>query len=216
MKFLQLKFWLILITAAFCAACGSGEATNATNSSNNSSNAAPANTPEANAASSPSNAAPANAAAKRELDVPYVPTHESIVDEMLRMADVKADDVLYDLGSGDGRIPITAAKRFGTRGVGIDIDPQRIKEANENAKKVKFIEGDIFQEDFSEATVLTLYLLPDVNLKLRPKILEMKPGTRVVSHNYDMGDWKPEQTKTLTTPDGSQHYVYLWRVPEKK
>jgi hypothetical protein len=139
-----------------------------------------------------------------------------------RMAEVKGSDVLYDLGSGDGRIPITAAQRFGTRGVGIDINPERIKEANENAQKakvtdkVKFIEGDLFEQDFSEATVVTLYLLPQVNLQLKPKILAMKPGTRVVSHNYDMGDWKPEQTKTIQTPDGTDHYIYFWRVPAKK
>jgi predicted RNA methylase len=141
---------------------------------------------------------------------------------MLAMAEVKGSDVLYDLGSGDGRIPITAAQKFGTRGVGIDLNPERIKEANENAQKanvtdkVRFIEGDIFKQDFSEATVLTLYLLPDVNLKLRPQILQMKPGTRVVSHNYDMGDWKPEKQKVVKTPDGVDHYVYFWRVPEKK
>jgi len=162
------------------------------------------------------------AGSKREPDVPYVPTHETIVDEMLKMAEVKGSDVLYDLGSGDGRIPITAAQRFGTRGVGIDINPVRVKEANENAQKakvtdkVKFIEGDLFEQDFSEATVVTLYLLPQVNLQLKPKILAMKPGTRVVSHNYDMGDWKPEQTKTIVTPDGADHYIYFWRVPAKK
>lgn len=157
----------------------------------------------------------------RPLDVPYVPTHETIVDEMLKMAEVKSTDVLYDLGSGDGRIPITAAKRFGTRGVGIDLNPERIREANANAEaakvtdKVKFIEGDIFEQDFSEATVVTLYLLPDVNIKLRPKILAMKPGTRVVSHNYNMGDWAPEKSKTIKTPDGVEHFVYFWRVPAK-
>jgi 16S rRNA G966 N2-methylase RsmD len=157
--------------------------------------------------------------ATRQLDVPYVPTPEKIVDEMLQMAEVKDSDVLYDLGSGDGRILITAAKRFGTRGVGIDLNPQRIKESNENAQKtkvtekVKFIEGDLFEQDFSEATVLTLYLLPEVNLKLRSKILQMKPGTRIVSHNYDMGDWAPEKTKVVETEDGTNHYIYFWRVP---
>lgn len=156
----------------------------------------------------------------RELDVPYVPTPTEVVDEMLAMAEVKGGDVLYDLGSGDGRIPITAAKKFGTRGVGIDIDPARIREATANAEsegvanRVTFTEGDIFEADFSEATVVTLYLLPDVNLRLRPKILEMKPGTRVVSHNYDMGSWTPEKTKTITV-DGRDHFVYFWRVPEK-
>lgn len=158
--------------------------------------------------------------ASRKLDVPYVPTHQTIVDEMLKMAEVTGDDVLYDLGSGDGRIPITAAQRFGTRGVGVDLNPVRIKEANENATKakvtdkVKFINGDLFEMDFSEATVVTLYLLPSVNMELRPKILQLKPGTRVVSHNYSMGDWEPEQTKKITTPDGYEHTVYFWRVPE--
>ncbi len=157
-----------------------------------------------------------------ELDVPYVPTPQVVVDEMLRMAKVSGSDVLYDLGSGDGRIPITAAKRFGTRGVGIDLNPVRVEEANANAKeenvtdKVRFIEGDIFKEDFSEATVVTLYLLPSVNLRLKPTILEMKPGTRVVSHNYDMGDWTPDDSKKITTDDGVDHYVYFWTVPEKK
>ena len=155
------------------------------------------------------------------LDVPYVPTPASVVNEMLAMAEVTGDDVLYDLGSGDGRIPITAAKKFGTRGVGIDLNPVRVKEANENAEKEKvtdkvtFKVGDIFKEDFSEATVVTLYLLPDVNMKLRPTILEMKPGTRVVSHNYNMGDWTPDETKKISV-EGVEHYVYFWTVPEKK
>lgn len=159
---------------------------------------------------------------KPRKDVPYVPTHETVVDEMLKIAEVSSDDVLYDLGSGDGRILITAAKRYGTRGVGVDIDPERIKEANENAAKagvtdkVEFVEGDLFEMDFSEATVISLYLLPSVNMKLRPKILAMKPGTRVVSHNYDMGDWEPEQTKKIITPDGYEHTVYFWRVPEEE
>lgn len=154
------------------------------------------------------------------LDVPYVQTPDVIVDEMLRMAKVSGDDILYDLGSGDGRIPITAAKRFGTRGVGIDLDPERIKEAKENAEKqgvsdkVTFIEGDIFETDFSKATVVTMYLLPTVNMKLRPKLLDMKPGTRIVSHNYDMGDWMPEETKHIVV-DGTDHFVFSWIVPEK-
>ena len=159
---------------------------------------------------------------KKDLDVPYVPTPQTVVDEMLAMAEVTGNDVLYDLGSGDGRIPITAAKKFGTRGVGIDLNPVRVREANENAKeagvtdKVRFTEGDLFQQDFSEATVVTLYLLPDVNIKLRPKLLAMKPGTRVVSHNYNMGDWDPEKMKTMKTPDGVEHHIYFWRVPEKR
>jgi tRNA G37 N-methylase Trm5 len=161
--------------------------------------------------------------ATKELDVPYVPTKTRVVEQMLKMGKVGKKDVLYDLGCGDGRIVVTAAKKFGTRGVGIDIDPDRIKEAKENARaagvddRVKFIQGDLFQANIKDATVVTLYLLPEVNLKLKPKLLsDLKPGTRVVSHNYDMGDdWKPEQTVKLTV-DGSEHVVYAWTVPAKK
>jgi precorrin-6B methylase 2 len=158
-------------------------------------------------------------APKKTPDVPYVPSDDKVVAAMLEMAKVKKGDILYDLGSGDGRIPITAARRFGTQGTGIEIDPQRVAEANENARKagvtdrVRFIEGDIFEADIKNATVVTLYLLPDVNLRLRPKLLaELKPGTRVVSHNYDMGDWKPAKTKRVNLPDGV-HTVYFWVVP---
>lgn len=158
--------------------------------------------------------APAAAAEPRRPDVIYVPTPEEVVEEMLKVAKVTGKDVLYDLGSGDGRIPIAAARQFGTRGVGIDIDPDRIKEANANAKaagvtdKVKFIQADLFTTDFSEATVITLYLLPALNLKLRPKLLKLKPGTRIVSHDFDMGDWKPEQTIKVGT-----RTVYFWTIP---
>ena len=156
----------------------------------------------------------------KDPEVPYVPTHELVVAEMLKVAKVGKNDVLYDLGSGDGRIPITAAKRFGTRGVGVDIDPARITEARANAvkagvaDKVKFMQQDLFETDIKEATVVTLYLLPDVNLRLRPKLLaDLKPGTRVVSHNYDMGDWKPLQTITVKVPE--EHTIYYWVVPPK-
>lgn len=157
----------------------------------------------------------------KQLDVPYVPTHERVVAEMLKVANVGKNDVLYDLGCGDGRIPITAAKRFGTRGVGVDIDPQRVTEARESAIKegvadrVKFLQQDLFDTDIKDATVVTLYLLPDVNLKLRPKLLsDLKPGTRIVSHNYDMGDWQPQKTITIKLPDGD-HMVYFWVVPPR-
>lgn len=155
-------------------------------------------------------------AQKPNLDVPYVPTSQTVVKAMLDLAELKAGDVHYDLGCGDGRIVIAAAKR-GAKATGIDLDPQRIREANQNAEeaglkgKVTFIEGDLFDFDFSKADVLTLYLLPSVNLKLRPKILkELKPGTRVVSHAFDMGDWEPEKEITV---DGST--LYLWSVPER-
>ena len=162
-------------------------------------------------------AAPAAARAQQP-DVIYVPTPYEVVDEMLRLANVKKGDVLYDLGSGDGRIPVTAAKKFGVRAVGIDIDPQRIKEATENAKKhgvgklVTFKQEDLFKTDFKDATVVTLYLLPDLNVKLRPRLLnELKPGTRIVSHQFDMGTWQPEKKVEL-----NGRVVYLWTVPERK
>lgn len=155
---------------------------------------------------------------ERQPDVVYVPTPQEVVNEMLTLAKVTKDDVIYDLGSGDGRIPITAAQKYGTRGVGIDINPERIKEANENAQKagvtdrVKFLQQDLFQSDFSEATVVTLYLLPELNVKLRPQLFkQLKPGTRVVSHDFDMGDWKPDQV--VQTQEGST--IYYWVIPEQ-
>ena len=137
---------------------------------------------------------------------------------MLEMAGVGPDDVLYDLGSGDGRIPVAAARQFGIRAVGIDINPVRIMEANANAEeagvtdKVTFIEGDLFEANISEATVVTLYLLQSLNVKLRPKLLsELRPGTRIVSHSFDMAnEWEPEQRREV---DGSM--IYLWTVPER-
>jgi ribosomal protein L11 methylase PrmA len=151
-------------------------------------------------------------------DVIYVPTPHEVVDAMLKLADVKKGDVLYDLGSGDGRIPVAAAKKFGIRAVGIDIDPQRIEEAKENARKngvaklVEFRNEDLFKTRFGEATVVTLYLLPDLNVKLRPRLwAELKPGTRIVSHQFDMGNWKPERKLEL-----NGRTIYLWRVPPQK
>ncbi|MDQ3169996.1 MAG: class I SAM-dependent methyltransferase [Acidobacteriota bacterium] len=149
----------------------------------------------------------------REPDVIYVPTPQEVVDAMLRLAKVTKDDIVYDLGSGDGRIPITAAQKYGARGIGFDINPVRIAEANANLKasgvgnKVRFVEADLFQQDLSEATVITLYLLPSLNLKLRPTLWKLKPGTRIVSHSFDMGDWKPEAQETI---DGRT--IYFWTV----
>ena len=149
----------------------------------------------------------------RQPDVIYVPTRQSVVDAMLKVANVKAGDVLYDLGCGDGRIPVTAAQ-LGARAVCIDIDPRRIAEANENVKKnnvgdrVRVLNQDLFTTDISEATVVTLYLLPSLNLKLRPILwTTLKPGTRIVSHDFDMGDWKPEQTLNV---DGAT--IYYWTI----
>ena len=171
------------------------------------------------AASVPARAQPsAKETPLRAPDVPFVPTKQEIVEEMLRVAGVKPGDVVYDLGCGDGRIVITAARQFGARGVGVDIDPQRIAEANANAKRarveqqVKFMIGDLFDADITEATVVTLYLLPDVNLRLKPKLLrDLKPGTRVVSHDFSMGDdWKPERTLRL-----GNDWIYFWTIPER-
>ena len=151
-------------------------------------------------------------------DVIFVPTPHEVVDDMLRLANVRKGDILYDLGSGDGRIAIAAAKKYGIKAVGIDIDPERIREATENARKagvttlVEFRQEDLFKADFQEATVVTLYLLPDLNVKLRPRLWEeLKPGTRIVSHQFDMGTWKPE--KRL---ESNGRVVYFWTIPEKK
>lgn len=187
--------------------------------------------PATDSTSSASAASPANdsiaqspaaspAAPERRPDVVYVPTPEVVVQKMLDLAQVKKTDILYDLGSGDGRIVITAAQKIGTRGIGIDIDPERIRESNENAKKagvtdrVKFLQQDLFTTDLREATVVTLYLLPTLNVKLRPKLFkELKPGTRIVSHDFDMGEWKPEQVVKVKGPQ-REHTVYFWRIPE--
>lgn len=156
---------------------------------------------------------------EKPLDVPYVPTKPEVVAEMLRMANVGKEDILYDLGCGDGRIVITAAQLYGTRGVGIDIDSERIIESNENAAKanvthlVKFIEQDLFEADFHEATVVSLYLLTSVNLRLRPRLFaQLRPGTRVVSHNYAMDTWKPDQSSIVMVNEQS-HNVYFWIIP---
>lgn len=150
-------------------------------------------------------------------DVPFVPTPQDAVDGMLALAGVKSGDVVYDLGSGDGRIVITAVQQYGARGVGVDINPDRIAEANENARRagvegqVEFRQGDLFQADIDDATVVTLYLLPSVNERLKPKLLsELKPGTRVVSHAFDMGDWKP-----VREMEADGRTLYLWIVPDR-
>lgn len=151
----------------------------------------------------------------RKPDVPYVPTPPEVVAAMLNLAKVSGDDLLYDLGSGDGRIVITAAQKFGTRGIGVDINPQRISEAETNARqagvtdRVQFLLQDLFETDLREATVVTLYLLPKVNLKLRPILLrDLKPGTRVVSHDFDMGDWRADHMVQV-----AGHEVYFWVIP---
>jgi tRNA G10 N-methylase Trm11 len=157
----------------------------------------------------------------RKPDVIYYPTPPETVAEMLRMARIKKGDVLYDLGSGDGRIPIAAAKEYGIRAVGIEIDPKLVTEAEENARQanvaglVRFRNEDMFRVDVSEATIVTLYLSDKLNVLLRPKLLnELRPGSRILSHDFRMADWQPEQT--VRVPWGKLYRtVYLWTVPNK-
>ena len=154
-------------------------------------------------------------------DVVYVPTPPAVVERMLSLANVQQNDILYDLGSGDGRIPIAAVENYNVnRAIGIDIDPQRIQEANANAEeagvsdRVEFLNQDLFESNFSDATVVTLYLLPTLNVRLRPQLLQqLEPGTRIVSHDFDMGEWKPEYTEQIEA-NGRMHTIYMWTVPE--
>ena len=153
----------------------------------------------------------------RPLDVPYVPTPVLVVDAMLDLAKVVKSDIVYDLGCGDGRIIVRAASRFGCRGVGVDLNPERVKEAKANAVRAgvtqltRFEVGDVFEFDFSSASVVTMYLLPSVNLKLRPRLLkELKPGTRLVSHDFHMGDWAPQTTREV-----GRSRIYLWTIPPR-
>jgi SAM-dependent methyltransferase len=152
-------------------------------------------------------------------DVEYVPTAHHVVTEMLQLVKMKPTDVVYDLGCGDGRVVITAAKRYKARGVGVDIDPQRIKESRANARRagvvdrVKFLQQDLFKTDIREATVVFLYLLPQLNVQLRPKLLsDLQPGTRIVSHDFDMGDWHPD--KVIYVPSSAyEHSLFYWVIP---
>lgn len=164
-----------------------------------------------------SGGAPANSKSKTKpkLDVGYMPTPYEIVEKMLNMADVRNNDLVYDLGCGDGRVVIMAAKERGATGVGVDLDPVRIRESEENARKagvtdkVRFFQQDLFKTEIGEASVVMLYLWPQVNIRVRSKLFsELKPGTRVVSHNHDMGDWKPDQYAEI-----SKHRIYFWVIP---
>lgn len=162
----------------------------------------------------------------QEPRVPYVPTPQDVVERMLQMARVTSSDYLIDLGSGDGRIVVTAAAKHGTRGFGVDINPTRVAEALENAKKaavmdkVAFYQRDLFQTDLKDATVISMYLLPRVNLELRPKLLDLKPGTRIVSHDFSMEDWKPDAYVRMHSKDkyggtGGESEIFFWVVPAK-
>lgn len=167
--------------------------------------------------------APAGALEPR---VPYVPTPQEVVERMLEIAKVGPHDYLIDLGCGDGRIVVTAAKKYGTRGFGVDLDPVRVRESTENARragvadKVAFYQRDLFETKLDDATVITMYLLPQVNIELRPRLLELKPGTRLVSHDFDMGDWKPDNHVRMDTQDkyggaGGNSEIYFWIVPAR-
>jgi SAM-dependent methyltransferase len=182
----------------------------------------------ASASPAPSETAAANDSGEDKVpDIEYVPTPQNVVDKMLEVAKVTKNDVLYDLGCGDGRIVITAAKKFGVKAFGFDVDPQRIKESNENAKKagvenlVKFEKKDVFTVDLSPATVVTLYLLPELNVRLIPQLEKLKSGSRIVSHDFDMEGvewekWWTVMAKDHRTPKDREHYVYLWKTPLKK
>jgi hypothetical protein len=188
--------------------------------------------PETRAAAKLGPAKPAQAAAKQEIakpaepmkrpDVVFVPTPQEVVEKMLEMAQVTKDDIVYDLGCGDGRIPVTAAKKYGCKAWGFDVDPRRIKESNENVEKngvgdqVTIVQKDIFTLDLSNVNVVTLYLLPSLNVKLIPQLDKLKPGSRIVSHDFDMRGVKPDQVVEVTSGNGAEHTVYLWTAPLKK
>ena len=157
----------------------------------------------------------------RAPDVRYEPTPMEVVHAMLRLANVKAGDVVYDLGCGDGRIVITAARQFGARGVCVDIDPRRIAESRENARQagvmdqIRFLNEDLFVTDLGDATVVTLFLSPELNLRVRPKLLrELKRGARIVSHWHHMGDWTPQETVRVRS-GGRESPIYLWTIPDR-
>lgn len=169
--------------------------------------------------------APAQAtkpAPTRNPDVVFVPTPQEVVDRMLELAEVKKDDLVYDLGCGDGRIVVTAAKKYGAKAVGYDIDPQRVKEANENVRKndvedrVEIKQEDIFKLDLSDADVVTLYLLPALNVRLIPQLEKLKPGSRIVSHSFDMKGVKPKKVEKVKVDNGREHVIYLWETPLQK
>jgi SAM-dependent methyltransferase len=153
-------------------------------------------------------------------DVPFVPTPDEVVARMIRLAEVRPGDLLYDLGCGDGRIVVTAVKTRGVRGVCVEIDPDLISLARHNAgqagvlDRIRFVEGDLFRVPLTGATVVTLYLLPDVNLRLRPRLLRLPPGTRIVSHAFDLGDWAPQRKETVKLTFG-EYTIYRWTVPAR-
>jgi SAM-dependent methyltransferase len=221
----------ILLTAAVLVAC-SRDARPPENEAPRAPAPTVVSTPPSPSAPPPASAEPAPTAKadeppmERTPDIEYVPTPQNVVDKMLEVGKVGKNDVLYDLGCGDGRIVVTAAKRLGIKAFGFDLDPQRIKESKENAKKagvenlVTFEQKDIFNVDLSPATVVTLYLLPELNVKLIPQLQKLKPGARIVSHDFDMEGvawekWWTVIAKDHREPKDREHYVYLWKTPLK-
>jgi SAM-dependent methyltransferase len=166
------------------------------------------------------------APAQQGEEVPFITSPDNVTLEMLRLANVGPGDHVVDLGSGDGRIVILAAKQFGATGLGVEIDPRLVEVSRRNARdagvadRVDFVQQDLFETDLAKATVITMYLLPEVNMQLRPKLLALKPGTRIVSHDWDLGDWKPQQTSVVPVPDKQvglekSSRVHLWVVPPR-
>lgn len=231
----------VLVLAAACTPSGSSSNAGASASTTTpaasapsvpSASAAASSAPAADSASAVASAAPSgdadDAGPKTVPDIEYVPTPANVVEKMLEVAKVGKDDVLYDLGCGDGRIVATAAKKFGIKAKGFDIDPVRVKESRETVKKmgvenlVTIEQKDIFEVDLSPATVVTLYLLPELNVRLVPQLEKLKPGSRIVSHDFDMAGVEPEKWWTVMAPDHRdakktrEHYVYLWKTPLKK
>jgi SAM-dependent methyltransferase len=232
----------VLVLAAACTPSGSSSNAGASASTTTpaasasapapSASASASTAPAAGSASAVASAAPAGDAEdggpKTVPDIEYVPTPANVVEKMLEVAKVGKDDVLYDLGCGDGRIVATAAKKFGIKAKGFDIDPVRVKESRETVKKmgvenlVTIEQKDIFEVDLSPATVVTLYLLPELNVRLVPQLEKLKPGSRIVSHDFDMAGVEPEKWWTVMAPDHRdakktrEHYVYLWKTPLKK
>ena len=160
--------------------------------------------------------------AEQKKDVPFVPTPPEVVEAMVKLAGVRAGDVVYDLGCGDGRIVIAAVQVKGVRGVCVDIDPERIHESRQNAQiagvadRIRFVEGDLFEVPIEGASVVMMYLLPEVNLRLRPRLLsELRPGTRIVSHRFDLGDWTPQRRVAIPLPP-YDYILYRWVVPMRR
>jgi protein-L-isoaspartate O-methyltransferase len=230
-KVLSLVIIFMFGCSVFFTGCDKGKSgsTSSGTQSNETSGSTTAQAPQASATETKTSAVNEEASTEEQAelssrtpDVIFVPTPYEVVNKMLEMAKVTKNDIVYDLGCGDGRIVVTAAQKYGCKAMGFDIDPQRIKESLENVEKndvgelVTIEQKDIFTLDLSPANVITLYLLPSLNVKLIPQLEKLRPGSRIVSHDFDMRGVKPDEIVTVTSEDGSQHTVYLWTTPLKK